>query len=88
MNPLYIRNERLKKLYPVGTRVRIRSLANPEPDLPVGMEGTVIGYDDQPALLMKWDNGSSLSILPYEGDWVDKVYDENGESVIDNTVRK
>lgn len=58
----------LKERYPVGTRLKLISLVNDEPHLPDGTCGTVIGYDDQPALLMKWDNGSSLSLLPYEGD--------------------
>ena len=28
-----------------------------------GMKGTVVAVDDQPALLVDWDNGSSLSLL-------------------------
>lgn len=28
-----------------------------------GTKGTVVGVDDQPALLVHWDNGSSLSLL-------------------------
>lgn len=33
---------------------------------PPGLCGTVIGVDDQPALLMEWDNGRGVSLLPYE----------------------
>ncbi len=43
--------------------------------MPSGLRGTVVGMDDReaykklfykPALLMNWDNGRGLSILPYE----------------------
>ena len=37
--------------------------------MPVGLCGTVIGVDDQPSLLMKWDNGRSLSLMPFEDDF-------------------
>lgn len=62
------RKDVLKRKYPIGTRVKLKSLVNDEPHLPAGTMGTVVGYDDQPALLMNWDNGSSLSLLPFEGD--------------------
>lgn len=58
----------LMRDYPVGKRVKLIELVNEEPNLPPGTMGTVAGYDDQPALLMSWDNGSSLSLLPFEGD--------------------
>lgn len=64
---------KLKQKYPIGTRLRIISLVNDEPHLPNNSEGTVVGYDDQPALLMSWDNGSSLSLLPYSGDKFEKI---------------
>lgn len=62
------RKDWLMRKYPIGTRVKITELINVEPHLPSGSTGTVVGYDDQPALLMDWDNGSSLSLLPFEGD--------------------
>lgn len=67
------KKETLKSMFPIGSRVKIISLVNEEPNLPDGTTGTVIGYDDQPALLVRWDNGSSLSLLPFEGDCFEKV---------------
>ena len=62
---LYHRNfvERMQEKYPPGTRVEVVSLCNEEEHLKPGMKGTVVGVDDQPALLVDWDNGSSLSLL-------------------------
>lgn len=55
--------ERVRQQYPVGTRIQLHSLCNDERDMPSGLCGTVVGVDDQPALLMKWDNGRTLSLL-------------------------
>ena len=53
----------MQEKYPPGTRVEVTSLCNEEEHLKPGMKGTVVGVDDQPALLVDWDNGSSLSLL-------------------------
>ena len=58
--------ERVRAQYPVGTRIELRRMCNEEPGMYPGLCGTVTGVDDQPALLMKWDNGSSLSLFPGE----------------------
>ena len=58
--------ERVRRQYPVGTRIQLHSLCNNERDMPPGLCGTVVGVDDQPSLLMKWDNGRSLSLMPFE----------------------
>ncbi len=55
--------ESMREKYPPGTRVEVISLCNEEEHLKPGMKGTVVGVDDQPALLVHWDNGSSLSLL-------------------------
>ena len=55
--------ESMKEQYPPGTRVEVVSLCNEEEHLKPGMKGTVVAVDDQPALLVDWDNGSSLSLL-------------------------
>lgn len=53
----------MREKYPPGTRVEVVSLCNEEEHLKPGTKGTVVGVDDQPALLVNWDNGSSLSLL-------------------------
>ena len=58
--------ERLKEQYPPGTRVELEWLCNDEPGMPEGLRGTVAAIDDWPSLLMTWDNGRSLSLMPYE----------------------
>ena len=55
--------ERMRAQYPPGTRVEVISFCNEEEHLKPGMKGTVVGVDDQPALLVNWDNGGSLSLL-------------------------
>ena len=62
---LYHRNfvERMQEIYPPGTRVEVTYLCNEEEHLKPGMKGTVVAVDDQPALLVDWDNGGSLSLL-------------------------
>ena len=58
--------ERVKAQYPVGTRIELMGMCNDEPGMEPGLCGTVIGVDDQPSLLMEWDNGRSLSLFPEE----------------------
>lgn len=57
------RVEQAKKMYPPGTRVELTALCNDEPGMPPGLQGTVVAVDDQPALLMEWDNGRTLTLL-------------------------
>ncbi len=56
--------ERVGEQYPAGTRIQLQGLCNDEPGMYPGLCGTVVGVDDQPSLLMKWDNGRSLSLFP------------------------
>ncbi len=56
--------DRVKAQFPVGTRIELIGMCNDEPDMEPGLCGTVVGVDDQPALLMRWDNGRSLSLFP------------------------
>lgn len=54
--------ERLREEYPVGTRVVLEKMDDPQAP-PVGTEGTIKGVDDAGSLLVNWANGSTLSVV-------------------------
>lgn len=47
-----------------GKRIKLIRMEDPYTNLKNGDEGTINGIDDMGNVLVKWDNGSSLSILP------------------------
>lgn len=54
--------ERIRRDYPAGCRVELVKMDDAQAP-PVGTRGTVVGVDDTGSLLMKWDNGSGLSVV-------------------------
>ena len=56
----------LKEQYPKGTRVRLNSMSDPYAPVEPGTEGSVEMVDDAGQLLMKWDNGRTLALIPGE----------------------
>ena len=59
----------LREQFPPGTRIRLDSaMKDPQP-IPKDMTGTVQGIDDAGQLLMEWDNGRGLSLVPGEDDF-------------------
>ena len=63
--------ERVRKSYPIGTRIKLVSMDDVQAP-PIGTKGTVKGVDDTASLLVNWDNGSSLNVI-YGEDEVKKV---------------
>ena len=59
----------LREQFPPGTRIRLDSMMNDPQPIPKGMTGTVQGIDDAGQLLMEWDNGRGLSLVPGEDDF-------------------
>ena len=55
--------ERLRRTYPKGTKVRLLAMADIQAP-PVGTNGEVWGVDDAGSILVRWDSGSSLSLIP------------------------
>ena len=53
----------ISKRYPAGTRIRLLEMPDDPNPVPVGTEGTVTGVDSEASLLVKWDNGRSLSVI-------------------------
>ena len=58
--------ERIKARYPAGTRIRLNSMDDPYAPIPPGTEGVVQTVDDAGQLIMKWDNGRGISLIPGE----------------------
>lgn len=58
----------LRNQYPNGTKIELVEMDDVQAP-PVGTVGTVRGVDDLGSLLVRWENGSSLSVI----DRVDRV---------------
>ncbi len=54
--------ERIRKEYPVGTRVELVQMDDPQAP-PVGTKGIVRGVDDIGPIMVAWDSGGSLSVV-------------------------
>lgn len=61
-NPTKKDIERLRRMYPVGSRVELLHMDDPAAP-PVGTRGTVLGVDALADLMVAWDNGSGLNIV-------------------------
>ena len=55
-----------KEMYPVGTRIELISMEDSYAPVPSGTKGTVVCVDDIGTIHMKWDNGSTLGLIPGE----------------------
>ena len=53
--------QRLRERYKPGTRVELLHMDDVQAP-PIGTKGTVIGVDDIGSIMVKWDNGSGLSV--------------------------
>ena len=68
--------ERLRREYPVGTRVELVKMDDIQAP-PIGTLGTVKGVDDIGSIMVAWDTGSGLSVA-YGEDVCRKVKDTTG----------
>ncbi len=68
--------ERLRRRYKPGTRVELLHMDDVQAP-PIGTRGTVIGVDDIGSIMVRWDNGSGLSV----------AYGEDSCKVVDNDDR-
>ena len=51
----------LREQYPAGCRVELLCMEDIQAP-PIGTKGTVIGVDDIGSIMVRWDNGSGLSV--------------------------
>lgn len=54
----------LRKQYPVGTKIQLISMRNEKYPILPGTIGEVTHIDDMGSIHMKWQNGSSLALIP------------------------
>lgn len=54
---------RLREQYPAGTRIVLLKMDDSQAP-PVGAKGTVAGVDDIGNIMVRWDNGSGLNLVP------------------------
>ena len=57
---------RIRTMYPAGCRVELISMDDPYTTLKPGDLGKVVGVDDAGQIMMRWDRGGSLSLIPGE----------------------
>lgn len=55
--------EQIRKDYPVGCCIELLEM-NDKQAPPIGTRGTVRGVDDIGSILVSWDTGSRLSVIP------------------------
>ena len=53
----------LREQYPRGTKVELLGMDDPQAP-PTGTMGEVMGVDDAGQILVRWETGSSLSLIP------------------------
>ena len=53
----------LRERYPRGTRVELLGMDDPQAP-PMRTMGEILGIDDAGQLLVRWETGSSLSLIP------------------------
>ena len=58
--------EIIKDNYKPGTKIKCIHLDDPYHPIPEGTIGTVDHVDDEGTIHMKWENGSSLGLVPGE----------------------
>lgn len=56
----------LRVQFPAGTRVKLIKMDDPYTHLKPGDWGTVQGVDDAGQIMINWDSGGSLSLIPGE----------------------
>lgn len=55
--------EKIRKMYPTGSRVELIQMNDPYSHLKPGDKGTVRLVDDMGTIFISWDNGSGLGIV-------------------------
>ena len=74
-----ITRDKLRAMYPEGTRVECLNMEDPYSPVPPGTRGTVDHVDDMATIHVDWDNGSGLGLV-YGEDSFRKLTQEEVEA--------
>lgn len=55
--------ERLRKMYPIGTKVELVEMNDPYSNLVPGEKGVVSVIDDAGTIFVDWNSGSTLGVV-------------------------
>lgn len=66
----------ISKIYPEGTRIKLVMTTDPYTHLKPGDKGTVRCIDDAGQIHIRWDNHSSIAMIPGE-DIIAKIEDSD-----------
>ena len=64
----------IREKYMPGMRIRLLSMDDLQAP-PPGTAGTVVGVDDIGSIMMSWDNGSTLNLIPDKDEF--EIVDEH-----------
>ena len=76
---ILIARDKLRAMYPEGTRVEWLNMEDPYSPVPPGTRGTVDHVDDMATIHVDWDNGSGLGLV-YGEDSFRKLTQEEVEA--------
>ncbi len=68
-----------REMYPVGTLIQLDHMDDPYP-VPAGTVGEVVSVDDGGNVQVRWQNGSTLAVIP-EADQFHVVENEQTEEM-------
>lgn len=54
----------IRQKYPPGTRIELLNMPDDPHPIPCGTRGEIKAVDDAGQLIVKWNNGRSLSLIP------------------------
>ena len=66
--PKYIKTSKIQCVYKPGMRIKLIRMHNGKLP-PIGTEGTILGVDAVGSIMVSWDTGIALNVIPDEDEF-------------------